>query len=171
MEFSDLEGRLQDLSPKEHEIAGFISQGRDNLTIAQKLGIEENTVRRYVSLLYKKVFGEEGDPSAKRARRVYLGQLYKQYCAKQAEGTGALPRYSISDEANIAFLQALGTTLARWNEVPPEERDREAFIGLFDAFLDMVIQAANNSGDDVRDEVQRLRALLEVAMSQVLETA
>ena len=44
------------------------------------------------------------------------------------------------------------------------------FIGLFDALLELIIPAVSNSGDDVRDEVQSMRRLLDVALRQALET-
>ena len=84
--------------------------------------------------------------------------------------TTASEKYSISDAATMAFLQAFGTTLAAWNEVPLEDRHRESFIEIFDAYLGMILQNPN-LGDAVREDVNRLRLFLDVALRQALERA
>ncbi len=47
------------LTPREHELAGLVGQGLDNLQIAVRLGLADKTVRIMLSLLYTKL-GAEG---------------------------------------------------------------------------------------------------------------
>ena len=77
--------------------------------------------------------------------------------------------YTISDAANVAFLQALGASLAIWDHFPQDHRDRELLIETIDAFLDMAVQVAAESGHAVEQDVKRLRTLLEEAINQALE--
>ncbi len=171
MEFCDSECKLRDLTPRELEVVMYITQGLENFMIAEELRIEESTVRSYVSHVFKKAFGEDVQGPERRARRFQLGQLYKQCCnGEKAKLNVTSTKHSISDNANIVFLQALGTTLASWNEVSLEDRHRETFIGIFDALLEIIVQAPISSGDDVREEVERMRNLLEVAIRQALES-
>ncbi|NUS54584.1 MAG: response regulator transcription factor [Streptomycetaceae bacterium] len=47
--------RLADLSPREREVLGFVTQGLTNREIAQKMQLAEKTVKNYVSALLGKL--------------------------------------------------------------------------------------------------------------------
>ncbi len=52
-----------ELTEREHEILCMIAEGRDNVRIAEALGLAEQTVRNYVSQLYAKL-GVQSRPEA-----------------------------------------------------------------------------------------------------------
>lgn len=65
---------LARLTPREHEVIQLIGKGMDNQEIAETLNIEEQTVRNYVSLIYKKVGAKNRVQMVLRA--ITLGLIY-----------------------------------------------------------------------------------------------
>lgn len=49
------EDPVPSLTPRERQILGLISQGKDNQSIAQQLALAEQTVRNYASVIYDKI--------------------------------------------------------------------------------------------------------------------
>ena len=47
--------RFATLTPREREVVLLIARGRNNLAIAEELGISRETVKRHVSSILKKV--------------------------------------------------------------------------------------------------------------------
>ena len=88
----------------------------------------------------------------------------------KASPTDISKTYSISDDANIAFIQALGTTMAQWNQVPLDDRHGLTLVELFNSLLDQIVDAVTGESDDVRDEVHRMRNLLYAAIRQELNS-
>ena len=173
MQYLNFKERYSKLTNREKEVAELVAEDFDNYQISKRIGVEEASVRRYIHGIFAKVFEEDIEGPEKRARRALLRLFVKQFHGERAGGNKLNHHeklYSISDEANIVFIQALATTLASWNDLALEDRHRESFISLFDALLEMIVQAVGKS-DDICDEIGRMHKLLEVALRQALETA
>lgn len=77
---------------------------------------------------------------------------------------------SLGDMATVTFLQALAVTIWNFDDLPLEDRHRESFIRCFDGYLGEITEMAGREGQDVRENVDYLRAALERALAQLRET-
>lgn len=69
--------------------------------------------------------------------------------------------------ALATFLQALALTISNFDDLPPEGRSSANFIRGFDGYLGEMVKAAEAEGDDVRENVDVLRSLLEKVFKQL----
>lgn len=74
---------------------------------------------------------------------------------------------TLGDEALVTFFQALAVTIWNFDDVPPEQRNRENFLRALDGYLGVVVDEAESEGSDIRETVELVRALLERGLNQV----
>ena len=74
---------------------------------------------------------------------------------------------TLGDEALVTFFQALAVTIWNFDDVPPEQRNRENFLRALDGYLGVLVDEAESEGSDIRETVELVRALLERGLNQV----
>lgn len=65
----EAEGIIEALTPREHEILGFLAQGLTNKQIALGLGISEHTVKFHVSSVYSKLGASNRTEAVRKGAR------------------------------------------------------------------------------------------------------
>ena len=74
---------------------------------------------------------------------------------------------TLGDEALVTFFQALAVTIWNFDDVPPEQRNRENFLRALDGYLGVVVEQAESEGSDIRGTVDLVRALLDKGLDQM----
>lgn len=74
---------------------------------------------------------------------------------------------TLGDHAIVVFIQALAITIWNFEDLRPEDRQRENFIRGFDGYLGELVKAAEEEGFDVRKNVKFLDETLKRALDQM----
>ena len=77
--------------------------------------------------------------------------------------TGSNP----SEKALVVFMKALAIATAKLDEIDPEDRSSENFVGDVDLYLAGLVAEAEKEGENIRDAVESIRIVLEQAFQAV----
>jgi DNA-binding CsgD family transcriptional regulator len=114
-QFFEAFSKLEQQAPRRKEILQRVLWGQTCAEIAQSLGINEGTVRKQLSNIYKE-FGLTGEfPGDRRPRQADLADLFRKYKPEFVEGSSAVSSWQ---GGTVRIEEGLTKTCIDWGEAP-----------------------------------------------------